>query len=600
MNDAVVAGANRAHPKKLLVIDDQSRYVDLLFELMRGYDYATRCELPGPCWECDFRPECELTHAHDWAETEQALLRHEDLSAVLLDLRFDLPEARLLPSNQPLTERKNTEGLRILSRVRALRPRLPVILMTSERNLKLDELSPIDADEYVTLAGRDSLDVRALELLIEATTGQHRTSPDDYVWGATRVMRDLQMRAEALRATSLPVLLLGETGTGKSALAKEALHHGDGAFVAVDLSTIPDTLIAAELFGSVKGAFSGAVDRRGLFEEANGGTLFLDEIGNLDHAAQRMLLVALQDGVVTRLGETKARQMDVKVIAATNVDLADAVRRGAFRGDLYARLNPGAALVLPPLRDRRSDLRPLMKRFATRAFDRPRDRALFERYCDHMGVEVQAVHLAFGQSAGQAAGDGVTFVLSDASMARIKGHPFWGNVRELELLVKNALLMTLANASVVTQAQGAVRHLPVSSRLVARLLGQSVHVGQSVHGVETRGKDSGEVEVPKRTTENPSATRGESNHFTVQIELTRGPHLGDTARSLERALYERLFVEEQGDLRKMALRLLKLEDFDESEDAEKTAERRLRTRFQQLGLSVKVLRKRLFSAGNER
>src|SRR6185436_10981569 len=116
--------------------------------------------------------------------------------------------------------------------------------------------------------------------------------------------------------------------------------------------------------------FSGAVDRRGRFEEANGGTLFLDEIGNLPPEAQRMLLLALEDGRVTRLGETAPRRTDFKLIAATNGDLAAAVAAQSFRADLHARLNPQASLSLPPLRERLADLEELLAAFVRAAFAR--------------------------------------------------------------------------------------------------------------------------------------------------------------------------------------------------------------------------------------
>ncbi|MEM6957644.1 MAG: sigma 54-interacting transcriptional regulator, partial [Myxococcota bacterium] len=337
---------------KLLVVDDGARYVELFHALMRGYRYATRCELPGPCWECTHRPGCALTHAHDWAETEAMLRRHRDLDAVLLDVRFDLPASRLLPAGEglDLDARQRSEGLRILERIRGMRRDLPVVLMTGESDLDLSERKWLTADEYLSFAGDAAFDVRALSLLIERVARRARAEDDSYVWGETSAMAKLRRDAAALARTSLPVLVLGETGTGKSALARAALHRRGTPFVAVDLSAVPENLMAAELFGTVPGAFSGAVTRAGRFEEASGGTLFLDEVGNLTLAAQRMLLLALQDGAITRLGESRSRPARVKVVAATNAKLERSVAEGMFRADLYARLNPAAALRLPPLR----------------------------------------------------------------------------------------------------------------------------------------------------------------------------------------------------------------------------------------------------------
>src|SRR5690606_19855131 len=133
-------------------------------------------------------------------------------------------------------------------------------------------------------------------------------------------------------------------------------------------------------------AFSGAVEREGLFAEAHGGTLLLDEIGNLPPDVQRMLLLALQSGRVTRLGEATPRVVDVKLVAATNSDLERAVREGTFRADLYARLNPSARLVVPALRDRIDDLAELAGGFTRKTFAAGADRALLVRYMEAAGL----------------------------------------------------------------------------------------------------------------------------------------------------------------------------------------------------------------------
>ncbi|MEZ4340751.1 MAG: sigma 54-interacting transcriptional regulator, partial [Sandaracinaceae bacterium] len=352
---------------KLLVVDDGDRYVELLHALLRDYDYATRCDRAGPCWDCPAREGCALTHAHDAAETDEALAKHPDVDVVLLDVAFDLPEARLLPAKVvPERHRQRLQGIEILAHLRRRRGDLPVVLMTSEEELAFEgPAEDLAVDEFATLAGADAFDARALGLLVERILARTRESPEagGYTWGESAAMARVRRDASVLARTSLPILVLGETGTGKSALAERVIHPATrraGPFVAVDLSALPETLIASELFGTAKGAFSGAVDRRGRFEEAQGGTLFLDEIGNLPPEAQRMLLLALQDGRITRLGESTPRAVDVKVIAATNANLEAKVRDGSFRADLYARLNPAARLSLPPLRERLGDLPELM------------------------------------------------------------------------------------------------------------------------------------------------------------------------------------------------------------------------------------------------
>src|SRR5438067_12671273 len=163
-----------------------------------------------------------------------------------------------------------------------------------------------------------------------------------------------------LSRSPLPVLLEGETGTGTSYLAEQVLHPRSGVkgpLVVTDLSTIPSTLLPAHLFGARRGSYTGAVeDQAGVFEQAHGGTLFLDEIGNLDLDLQRQLLLVLERGTVTRLGDTRARPAVVKLVAATNQDVEPLVREGRFRADLYMRLNPATRLRVPSLRERQGDL----------------------------------------------------------------------------------------------------------------------------------------------------------------------------------------------------------------------------------------------------
>jgi len=545
--------ASKTRPK-LLVIDDGDRYVELFHALLRDYDYATRCELPGPCWECPHREGCTLTHAHDWAEVEQTLARHDDVDAVLLDVRFDLPESRLLPMEGDARAR---QGLAILERLRQKKRALPVVLMTSERELGQGHAAPLAADEHLTLAGDDAFDARALGLLVERLLARRVRASDDagFVFGASmaRVRRD----AEVLARTSLPMLILGETGTGKSALAERVIHPASrrsGRFVAVDLGALPASLAAAELFGSARGAFSGAVDRPGRFEEADGGTLFLDELGNLPRDAQGLLLLALQDGRVTRLGENRARRVDVKLVAATNADLQARVRDGSFRADLFARLNPATRLVMPPLRERRDDVLPLAQAMVTRRFAvEGSDRALLLAYARTAGLaRVENARLAI--DADDATRGAITFVLAKASLAALRTHAWPGNVRELELLVGNAALLSLADALAAAEEgrRPPLPHVvPLPTRLVRELL------------------DGG---WPDASTSVGSPAR----------DSTRAPEhaqLRDLARALEKELFARLFEETGGDFEAMAARLLRGDPA--------TNARRVRTRFNQLGLSAR-------------
>ena len=188
--------------------------------------------------------------------------------------------------------------------------------------------------------------------------------------GASPRMRRVFRLVSRVARTDSAVLLTGESGTGKELVAR-AIHlqsrRSGAPFVPVNLGALPDTLIESELFGVAKGAFSGAsADRAGLIEAADGGTLFLDEIGDMPLATQVKLLRTLESNEVRRLGETAARVVDVRVIAATHRDLQRMAAEGRFREDLYYRLNV-VHIDLPPLRDRREDIGLLASYFLDRA-----------------------------------------------------------------------------------------------------------------------------------------------------------------------------------------------------------------------------------------
>src|SRR5208283_606297 len=177
------------------------------------------------------------------------------------------------------------------------------------------------------------------------------------------------------------VLILGETGTGKELIAR-AIHFNskrtDKPFVPINCSAIPENLLESELFGHVKGAFTGAISfKKGILEEANGGTVFLDEIGNLSMGLQSKLLRVLEDYHVRPVGGTQSVKIDLRFICATNRNLDDAVKEGAFREDLFYRINV-ISIKLPPLRDRREDIGPLVKYF-------------FHKYSADMGKPVKQV-----------------------------------------------------------------------------------------------------------------------------------------------------------------------------------------------------------------
>jgi transcriptional regulator with GAF, ATPase, and Fis domain len=214
----------------------------------------------------------------------------------------------------------------------------------------------------------------AIAPAVPASVAEFESSePADGIVGHSPVLHDVLQRVRRVAPTDMPVLITGETGTGKELLARAIHHHSRRAarhLVSVNLAAVPDTLAAAELFGHERGAFTGADRMRlGRFESADRGTLFLDEIGELRADQQVMLLRVLQDGEVERLGASTARRVDVRLIAATNRDLAADARDGRFREDLFYRLS-AFPVRLPPLRERPEDIPLLAEYFLQRVAPR--------------------------------------------------------------------------------------------------------------------------------------------------------------------------------------------------------------------------------------
>jgi DNA-binding NtrC family response regulator len=227
-----------------------------------------------------------------------------------------------------------------------------------------------DASEYALFFNRESIAERLIELQTEVV--QLRTS----IGGKEKLPADMVGTSPAFRAayklltqaadSQITVLLLGETGVGKEVFARTLHERGarrSASFVAINCAAIPHDLVESELFGVEKGAYTGALaSRAGRFERANGGTLFLDEIGDLPLAAQAKLLRVLQEGEIERLGDLKVRKVNVRLVAATNIDLGILVKQGKFRSDLYYRLN-AYQINIPPLRERKEDVSLLAKCF---------------------------------------------------------------------------------------------------------------------------------------------------------------------------------------------------------------------------------------------
>ena len=266
------------------------------------------------------------------------------------------------------------DGLETLRKLRALDPAAVVVMISGHATIQnaveatqggaYDIMEkPLDTDRIlVTLRNA----VGHLALREENQRLREVVQQTYEIVGRSYAIRALIETIDRVAATDARVLITGENGTGKELVAR-AMHRqsrrASGPFVEVNCAAIPSELIESELFGHMKGSFTGAVqDRAGKFEQSDGGTLFLDEIGDMSLAAQAKVLRVLQDGEVTRIGGAKPRKVDVRVIAATNKRLEDEIAAGQFREDLYYRLNV-VPVVVPPLRERRDDIPVLIQHF---------------------------------------------------------------------------------------------------------------------------------------------------------------------------------------------------------------------------------------------
>ncbi len=311
------------------------------------------------------------------------------------------------------------DGLQVLAAVKKESPHTPVLVITAFGSIELAVKAmqegaftflakPFDR-EALRLSCRKALEMRQLHEQKQQLSGEvNRLTGTEGMETANSAMAELLDTARRAANSEATILIAGESGTGKEVLARLIHQHSpraQGPMVAVNCAAIPENLLESELFGHVKGAFTGAVsNRRGRFQSAAGGTLFLDEIGELRLDLQAKLLRAIQERVVSPVGADAPEAVDVRLIAASNRDLYAAIGQGTFREDLYYRL--GVILLhLPPLRERREDIPGLVSHFL----------------------------LKVGAPAG------VRFTAE--AVARLKAHPWPGNIRELQNIVERAVIL---------------------------------------------------------------------------------------------------------------------------------------------------------------
>ncbi len=327
----------------VLVVDDDAAMREMLAELLRDEGYA-------------------VSEAAS-VDVALQLASEQEFDVVLSDIKMP-----------------GRSGLELLGEMRQLRPATPVVLMTAFGSIDTavdamragatDYLTKPFEPEAVLLTLERTLDRRALEVENRRLRrAVDQTSRLGDLIGSSPAMREIFALIRRVAHNRSSVLITGDSGTGKEVVARAIHYHGNRAdkpFVPVNCTAIPEGLLESELFGHVRGAFTGAhTSKRGLFEEATGGTIFLDEIGDMSLLLQSKLLRVLQDREIRPVGGTKTISVDVRIIAATNQDLATAMEKGNFREDLFYRLNV-IPIWIPPLRDRPDDIPALANAFVER------------------------------------------------------------------------------------------------------------------------------------------------------------------------------------------------------------------------------------------
>ncbi|MCX8045194.1 MAG: sigma-54 dependent transcriptional regulator [Desulfobacterota bacterium] len=369
---------------KILVVDDEPSIREMLMIYLQREGYAVTCAADG--------------------EIALACCEREQYDVVIADIKMP-----------------KIDGLTLLHKVHAFSPETIFIMITAFGSFETaQESMHEDAYDYIT----KPFDVEEIKKKIESALVQrqhhalpsavhptNQQSDDDIIWASSQMQRvfDLVRRAATTKTT---VLITGESGTGKELVARAIHRHSVRAeqpFVVINCGGIPETLLESELFGYRKGAFTGAVrDKKGLIETAHGGTLFLDEVGDLPLSLQVKLLRVVQEKTFMPVGGTEEIKVDVRIISATNKDLAALVRRGLFREDLYYRLNV-IHIAVPPLRERPDDI-PVLSRF------------FLKKYAEQTGKQVTEI--------------------SSFAMDCLMHYHFPGNVRELENIIERGVALS--------------------------------------------------------------------------------------------------------------------------------------------------------------
>lgn len=399
---------------KILVVDDQRNMRTTLAIMLRGVGY-------------------DVDEAADGAQGRE-LGAAGAYDVVITDLRMG-----------------EYDGIEVLRAIKEAQPMTEVIVMTAYGTIEsaveamrvgaFDYIQkPFTEQELIVKVGK-ALESRRLQGQVQAFAREFKERYHlENVVGRSQSIRDVLTRVVKIAPTDANVLITGESGTGKELIAR-AVHanskRAQRPFVTVNCAAISETLLESELFGHARGAFTGAVTaRKGLFEEADGGTFFFDEIAETTLSFQAKLLRAIQEGEIRRIGENKPVHVDIRVVAATNVDLAAAVEERRFRQDLYYRLNV-ARFHLPPLRERREDI-PLLVEF------------FLDKYARKMNVHAR---------------------LAEGVMDKLITYDYPGNVRELENMVEQSVALSSGG---VIKAADIVPETPRKARSQGKTLADIV------------------------------------------------------------------------------------------------------------------------------
>ena len=325
------------------------------------------------------------------------LLKNKSFDLILCDFR--LPDK---------------DGMEILQEVKRMNIQSPVVIITAYADVRMAvKLMKQGAYDYMTKPLQHEEIVSLARKLSGGNKARKESEfSEDFLMGESLVFREAVKFADKVAPTGMSVLIEGETGTGKEFVARfihQNSSRSNKPFVAVDCGAIPKELAGSELFGHVKGSFTGALENKtGVFKQADGGTLFLDEIGNLSYSVQVQLLRALQEKTVTRIGENKPVKVDVRVITASNENLSEQVEKNLFREDLLHRINE-FKIVLPPLRKRPEDIIPFASHFR-------------EKANKELGMKITD--------------------FSDEVLEIFRNYEWPGNIRELKNVIKRAVLLS--------------------------------------------------------------------------------------------------------------------------------------------------------------